>query len=233
MLTPALQEGGFSSCCSELFVLNGPCPKLLGLPNVPHDLPRAFTTSLEANSRNPIVIWCLYGRQPVTPLSPSPRTPARHHNGMVTTLEPAPCFQSSTDPVEVQPPPLPAHDDRYPPPQLHLKEPSNSNTPHSDVPCVLCAMHPGWQLQPHHLASTAHPLPKLRPDTRNSNPGGALLVLLENKPGNGTTSLSLSPQDNSHSHSQQPSNATTTSTEEGTVADHSPSFYHWGRIPIY
>jgi len=51
-------------------------------------------------------------------------------------------------------------------------------------------------------------------------------ALRENKPGDGTTSLSLlSPQDNSRTHSRRPSNATTTSTEEGTVADHSPSFY--------
>ena len=162
MLTPALQEGGFSSCCSEPFVLNGLCPELLGLPNAPHDSPRVFGKSSEANCRNPIVIWCLHGRQHVTPLSPSPRTPARHRNGMATTFGPAPHFQSLTDLVEVQPPPLPAHDDRHPPPRLHLKEPSNG-----DVPCVLCAMDPGWQLQPHHLASTAHPLPKLRPDARN------------------------------------------------------------------
>ena len=143
---------------------------------------------------------------------------------MATAFGPAPHFQSLTDPVEVQPPPLPAHDDGHPSPRLHLKEPSNSDIPHGDVPCVLCAIDPGRQLQPHHLASTAHPLPKLRPDARDSNPGGALSILPENKPG-GTTSLSLSPQDNSHSHSRRPSNVTTTSTEEGAVADHSPNFY--------
>jgi len=51
-------------------------------------------------------------------------------------------------------------------------------------------------------------------------------ALQENKPGDSTTPLSLiSPQDDSRTHSRQPSNATTASTEEGTVADHSPSFY--------
>ena len=228
MLTPALQQGGFSSCCSEPFVLDGPCPELPRLPNAPHDSPRVFGTSSEANGRNPIVIWCLHGRRHVAvdyPLSPSPRTPARHRNGMATTFGPAPHFQSLADPVEVRPPPLPAHDDRRPPPQLHLKEPSNSNIPHDNVPCVLCATHPGRQSQPHCLASTAHPPPKLRPDTHNSNPGGSLSILLENKPGDGTTSLTLlSPQDNSRSHSRRPSNATTTNTEDGTVTDH-PGFY--------
>ena len=52
-------------------------------------------------------------------------------------------------------------------------------------------------------------------------------ALRENKPGDGSTSLSLlSPKDNSRSHSRRPSNATTTSTEEGTVADHSPGLLH-------
>jgi len=52
-------------------------------------------------------------------------------------------------------------------------------------------------------------------------------ALRENRPGDGTTSLSLlSPQDQSRSHSRRPSNATITSTEEGTVADHSPGLSH-------
>ena len=194
MLTPALQEGGFSSCCSEPFVLNGPCPKLLGFPNSLHDSPRVFGTSSEANCRNPIVIWCLHGRQYVTPLSPSPRTPARHRNGMATAFGPAPHFQSLTDPVEVRPPPLPAHDDGHPSPRLHLKEPSNSDIPHGDVPCVLCAMDPGRQLQPHHLASTAHPLPKLRPDARDSNPVSRLVFArLHHSPISSNTGRSLGP----------------------------------------
>ena len=51
-------------------------------------------------------------------------------------------------------------------------------------------------------------------------------ALRENKPGDGTTSLALlSPKDNSRSHSRRPSNATTASTDEGTVADHSPGLY--------
>ena len=50
-------------------------------------------------------------------------------------------------------------------------------------------------------------------------------ALRENKPGDGSTSLALlSPQDTTRSHSRRPSNATTTSTDEGTVADHSPGF---------
>jgi len=52
-------------------------------------------------------------------------------------------------------------------------------------------------------------------------------ALRENKPGDGSTSLTLlSPKDNSRSHSRRPSNATTTSTDEGTVADHSPGLSH-------
>ena len=52
-------------------------------------------------------------------------------------------------------------------------------------------------------------------------------ALRENKPGDGSTSLALlSPKDNSRSHSRRPSNATTTSTDEGTVADHSPGLLH-------
>ena len=52
-------------------------------------------------------------------------------------------------------------------------------------------------------------------------------ALRENKPGDGTSSLALlSPGSNSRSHSRRPSNATTTSTEEGTVADHSPGLSH-------
>ena len=52
-------------------------------------------------------------------------------------------------------------------------------------------------------------------------------ALRENKPGDGTTSLSLlSPRDPTRSHSRRPSNATITSTEEGTVADHSPGVSH-------
>ena len=52
-------------------------------------------------------------------------------------------------------------------------------------------------------------------------------ALRDNKPGDGSTSLTLlSPKDNSRSHSRRPSNATTTSTEEGTVADHSPGLSH-------
>jgi hypothetical protein len=50
-------------------------------------------------------------------------------------------------------------------------------------------------------------------------------ALREKKPGDGSTSLTLlSAQDPSRSHSRRPSNATTTSTDEGTVADHSPGF---------
>ena len=224
MLTPALQQGGFSSCCSKLFVLNGPCPELPGLPNAPHESPGLFGTSSEANGCNPIIIWCLHGRRRITadyPLSPSPWTPARHCNGMATTFGPAPRFQSSADLVEVRPP---LHDNRRPPPRLHLKESSNSNIPHGDVPRVLCTAHPGRQSQPA-ASSTTHPPPKLQPDTHNSNAGGALSILLENEPGGGTTSLSLSPQDNPRIHSQRPSNATPTSTKEGTVADHPPSLY--------
>jgi Ca2+-transporting ATPase len=49
-------------------------------------------------------------------------------------------------------------------------------------------------------------------------------ALRENKPGDGTTSLTLlSPKDNSFSLSRRPSNASA-STDEGTVADHSPGF---------
>jgi len=52
-------------------------------------------------------------------------------------------------------------------------------------------------------------------------------ALRENKPGDGSTSLTLlSPKDNSRSHSRRPSNATTASTDEGTVADHSPGLSH-------
>jgi P-type Ca2+ transporter type 2C len=52
-------------------------------------------------------------------------------------------------------------------------------------------------------------------------------VLRDNKPGDGTTSLALlSPKDPSRSHSRRPSNATMTSTDEGTVADHSPGTSH-------
>jgi len=52
-------------------------------------------------------------------------------------------------------------------------------------------------------------------------------ALRDNKPGDGTTSLSLlSPKDNSRSHSRRPSNATTISTDEGTVTDHSPGLSH-------
>ena len=52
-------------------------------------------------------------------------------------------------------------------------------------------------------------------------------ALRENKPGDGTSSLALlSPGNNSRSHSRRPSNATTTSTEDGTVADHSPGLLH-------
>jgi Ca2+-transporting ATPase len=52
-------------------------------------------------------------------------------------------------------------------------------------------------------------------------------ALRENKPGDGTSSLALlSPKDNSRSHSRRPSNATMASTDEGTVADHSPGFSH-------
>jgi len=52
-------------------------------------------------------------------------------------------------------------------------------------------------------------------------------ALRDNKPGDGTSSLALlSPKDNSRSHSRRPSNATTTSTEEGTVADHSQGPLH-------
>ena len=48
-------------------------------------------------------------------------------------------------------------------------------------------------------------------------------ALRGNNPGDGVTSLALlSPRDASRSHSRRPSNATMTSTEEGTVADHSP-----------
>ena len=47
-------------------------------------------------------------------------------------------------------------------------------------------------------------------------------ALRDNKPGDGSTSLALlSPNDNSRSHSRRPSNATITSTDDGTVADHS------------
>lgn len=52
-------------------------------------------------------------------------------------------------------------------------------------------------------------------------------ALRDNKPGDGSTSLSLlSPKDPSRSHSRRPSNATMTSTDEGTVADHSPGISH-------
>ena len=52
------------------------------------------------------------------------------------------------------------------------------------------------------------------------------MALRDNRPGDDTTSLSLpSTQDNSRSHSQQPSNATTTSTDKDTVADHSPGLF--------
>ena len=53
------------------------------------------------------------------------------------------------------------------------------------------------------------------------------MALRDNKPGDGTTSLTLlSPQDQSRSHSRRPSNATTTSTDEGTVADHPLGLSH-------
>ena len=53
------------------------------------------------------------------------------------------------------------------------------------------------------------------------------MTLRDNKPGDGTTSLSLlSPQGNSRSHSRRPSNATMTSAEEGTVPDHPPGLPH-------
>ena len=52
-------------------------------------------------------------------------------------------------------------------------------------------------------------------------------ALRENKPGDGSTSLALlSPHIPNRSHSRRPSNATITSTEEGTVADHSPGVSH-------
>lgn len=52
-------------------------------------------------------------------------------------------------------------------------------------------------------------------------------ALRDNKPGDGTSSLALlTPQDPSRSHSRRPSNATMTSTDEGTVADHSPGVSH-------
>ena len=52
-------------------------------------------------------------------------------------------------------------------------------------------------------------------------------ALWNNKPGDGTTSLALlSPKDASCSHSRQLSNVTMTSTEEGTVANHSPGLSH-------
>ena len=54
-------------------------------------------------------------------------------------------------------------------------------------------------------------------------------ALRENTPGDGVTSLALlSPTDYpSRSHSRRPSNATMTSTEDGTVADHSPNLVHF------
>jgi hypothetical protein len=52
-------------------------------------------------------------------------------------------------------------------------------------------------------------------------------ALRENKPGDGTSSLTpLSPKDNSRSHFRRPSNTTMVSTDEGTIADHSPGFSH-------
>ena len=52
-------------------------------------------------------------------------------------------------------------------------------------------------------------------------------ALRDNKPGDGSTSLALlSPVVPSRSHSRRPSNATMTSTDEGTVADHSPGISH-------
>jgi hypothetical protein len=52
-------------------------------------------------------------------------------------------------------------------------------------------------------------------------------ALRENKPGDGSSSLALlSPTNPSRSHSRRPSNATITSTEEGTVADHAPGVSH-------
>ena len=52
-------------------------------------------------------------------------------------------------------------------------------------------------------------------------------ALRDNKPGDETSSLALlSPKDHSRSHSRRPSNVTMTSTDEGTVANHSPGVAH-------
>lgn len=49
------------------------------------------------------------------------------------------------------------------------------------------------------------------------------LALRDNKPGDGATSLALlNPLHHTRSHSRRPSNATTTSTDEGTGPDHPP-----------
>ena len=49
------------------------------------------------------------------------------------------------------------------------------------------------------------------------------MALRENRPGDGTSSLALlTPGGGVRTHSRRPSNATTTSTDDGTVADHSP-----------
>lgn len=63
--------------------------------------------------------------------------------------------------------------------------------------------------------------------TQSSVQFNTTTALRENKPGDGTTSLTLlTARDPSRSHSRRPSNATITSTEEGTVADHSPGVSH-------
>jgi len=72
-------------------------------------------------------------------------------------------------------------------------------------------------------ASGIPPSPVL--STRSSIHFKTTTALRENKPGDGTTSLSLLiPQGDPHLHSRRPSNAATTSAEEETTAD-SSSYY--------
>ena len=73
--------------------------------------------------------------------------------------------------------------------------------------------------------SVAPPSPTL--STQSSVHFTTSTALRDNKPGDGSTSLALlSPGGPSRSHSRRPSNATMTSTDEGTVADHSPGISH-------